>query len=62
MVNSQPWLYNPYTPFGPVVEKGSPAPFIDKSPIEIIASGGVHDVPWITSVVSEEGLYPGAGN
>lgn len=59
---AQPWLYNPYTPFGPVVEKKSPAPFIDRSPIEIITSGDVNDVPWITTVVSEEGLYPAAGD
>lgn len=54
----QPWLYNPFTPFGPVVEKYGDAPFIDQSPIDIIHSGNVEDVPWITSVVSEEGLYP----
>ncbi|KAK2580523.1 hypothetical protein KPH14_006257 [Odynerus spinipes] len=54
----QPWLYNPFTPFGPVVEKYGDAPFISQSPIEIIHSGNVQDVPWITSIVSEEGLYP----
>ncbi|XP_046484317.1 venom carboxylesterase-6-like [Neodiprion pinetum] len=56
-----PWLYNPFTPFGPVVEKGgSEFTFIDRSPIEIINSGQVQDVPWITSITSEEGLYPAA--
>ncbi|XP_043273322.1 uncharacterized protein [Venturia canescens] len=55
-----PWGYNPYTPFGPVVEKGSNAPFIDRSPIEIVSSGDVQDLPWITGVVQEEGLYPAA--
>ncbi|XP_046744719.1 venom carboxylesterase-6-like [Diprion similis] len=56
-----PWLYNPYSPFGPVVEKGgSEFTFIDKSPIEIINSGQVQDVPWITGITSEEGLYPAA--
>ncbi|XP_015597352.1 venom carboxylesterase-6 [Cephus cinctus] len=53
-----PWLYNPFTPFGPVVEKAGDAPFINRSPIEVITSGAVQDVPWITGVVSEEGLYP----
>ncbi|KAF7992725.1 hypothetical protein HCN44_005069 [Aphidius gifuensis] len=53
-----PWLYNPYTPFGPVVEKNSSKPFIDRSPIDIIASGDAANVPWLTSVTSEEGLYP----
>lgn len=58
---SQPWGYNPYTPFGPVVEKVGNAPFINRSPIEIITSGDAQDLPWITGVVSEEGLYPAAG-
>nr|XP_050870056.1 venom carboxylesterase-6-like [Vespula vulgaris] len=54
----QPWLYNPFTPFGPVVEKHGDAPFIDQSPIDIIQSGNAQDIPWITSTTSEEGLYP----
>ncbi|RLU21207.1 hypothetical protein DMN91_005580 [Ooceraea biroi] len=53
-----PFMYNPFTPFGPVPEKMSDAPFIDRTPAEIISSGEVQDVPWITGVVSEEGLYP----
>ncbi|XP_063990615.1 uncharacterized protein LOC135169494 [Diachasmimorpha longicaudata] len=56
----QPWLMNPFTPFGPVVEKNSSDPFIDRSPVEIIASGGAASVPWVASVVSEEGLFPAA--
>lgn len=59
--NFMPWLYNPYTPFGPVVEKESKKPFIDRSPAEIISSGDAADVPWLTSLTSEEGLYPAAG-
>ncbi|NP_001295468.1 venom carboxylesterase-6-like precursor [Athalia rosae] len=60
--NFMPWLYNPYTPFGPVVEKGGSdgTTFIDRSPIEIINSGDIMDVPWITGITSEEGLYPAA--
>ncbi|XP_043272746.1 venom carboxylesterase-6-like [Venturia canescens] len=54
------WLYNPFTPFGPVVENHSAKPFIDKSPIDAIESGEAADLPWITGVVTEEGLYPGA--
>lgn len=58
-----PWLFNPMTPFGPVVEKPSAeSPFITKIPHEIISRGEAYDVPWITGVVPEEGLYPGAGN
>ncbi|XP_020285973.1 venom carboxylesterase-6-like [Pseudomyrmex gracilis] len=54
----QTFFYNPFTPFGPVVEKGGDAPFIDRTPAEIVSSGDVQDISWITSVVSEEGLYP----
>lgn len=55
-------MYNPFTPFGPVPERfGDEAPFIDRTPAEIVSSGDVQDVPWITGVVSEEGLYPVAG-
>ncbi|XP_076182915.1 venom carboxylesterase-6 isoform X2 [Ptiloglossa arizonensis] len=52
------WLYNPATPFGPVIEKQKcPRPFIRRSPLELISKGQVLDRPWITGVVSEEGLY-----
>ncbi|KYM89950.1 Venom carboxylesterase-6 [Atta colombica] len=54
-----PFLYNPFTPYGPVVEKfGDEASFIDRTPVEIINSGDVQDIPWVTGVTSEEGLYP----
>ncbi|XP_011870237.1 PREDICTED: venom carboxylesterase-6-like isoform X2 [Vollenhovia emeryi] len=52
------FFFNPFSPFGPVVEKFGDAPFIDKTPVEIINNGEVQDVPWITGVTSEEGLYP----
>ena len=49
---------NPFTPFGPVPEKYGDEPFIDRTPAEIVNSGDVQDVPWVTGVVSEDGLYP----
>ncbi|KAF7996027.1 hypothetical protein HCN44_009065 [Aphidius gifuensis] len=56
-----PFFFNPMTPFGPVVEKPTAEqPFITRIPHEIIARGEAYDVPWITGVVPEEGLYPGA--
>lgn len=55
------FYYNPFTPFGPVPEKYSDEPFIDRTPVEIVNSGDVHDVPWVTGVTSDEGLYPVAG-
>lgn len=42
------------------MEKKSEQPFIDRSPVDIIASGDAADLPWVTSVTSEEGLYPSA--
>lgn len=44
-----------------MVEKSDNAPFLDRTPAEIVTSGDVQDVPWITSVVSEEGIWPVAG-
>ena len=58
----QHWHYNPFSPFGPVVEKGSENPFIDRPPIEIISSGNFADVPWISGLTQDEGLYPVAGS
>uniref|UniRef100_A0A0C9PV54 Carboxylic ester hydrolase n=2 Tax=Fopius arisanus TaxID=64838 RepID=A0A0C9PV54_9HYME len=58
--NFMPWLYNPYTPFGPVVEEKSAHSFIHRPPIDIIENGEAADVPWLTTVTSEEGLYPAA--
>ncbi|CAK9823159.1 Venom carboxylesterase-6 [Anthophora retusa] len=52
------FYYNPFTPFGPVPEKFGDEPFIDRTPVEIVSSGDVQDIPWITGVTSEEGLYP----
>ncbi|KAL0131422.1 hypothetical protein PUN28_002745 [Cardiocondyla obscurior] len=53
------FFYNPFTPFGPVAERfGDETPFIDRPPIEIVNSGDVQDIPWVTGVTSEEGLYP----
>uniref|UniRef100_A0A1B6DY64 Carboxylic ester hydrolase n=1 Tax=Clastoptera arizonana TaxID=38151 RepID=A0A1B6DY64_9HEMI len=54
------WLYNPYSPFGPTVERGGKTPFLEQDPYQILTSGNFQQVPWITSVTSEEGLYPGA--
>lgn len=58
----QPWLYNPYSPFGPVVEKKGKNRFLEDYPYNLLKNGKVQDLPWITSVTSEEGLYPASGN
>ncbi|XP_017753075.1 PREDICTED: venom carboxylesterase-6-like [Eufriesea mexicana] len=51
------WLTNPSVSFGPVVEEDGPHAFISRSPIDVINRGEAYDVPWISGVVSEEGLY-----
>ncbi|KAF5304384.1 hypothetical protein FQA39_LY09763 [Lamprigera yunnana] len=53
-----PWLYNPISPFGVVVDKWSPVPFLSAPPQVTLKEGKVVDVPWIFSHVESEGLYP----
>nr|AWW17128.1 carboxylesterase E13 [Subpsaltria yangi]AWW17130.1 carboxylesterase E15 [Subpsaltria yangi] len=53
-----PWHYNPYTPFGPVVEVGGLTPFLSQHPYEILSTGNIQDLPWLASVTAQEGLYP----
>ncbi|XP_023310995.1 venom carboxylesterase-6-like isoform X3 [Anoplophora glabripennis] len=46
----------PIAPFAPVVEKGSKNAFLDAKPYQLLKEGKVHDVPWITSYTTGEGL------
>ncbi|XP_023311605.1 venom carboxylesterase-6-like [Anoplophora glabripennis] len=46
----------PFAPFAPVVEKGSTNAFLDAEPYQLLKEGKVHDVPWITSFTTGEGL------
>lgn len=42
-----------------MVEKGvKNFTFIDRKPVDILASGDVQDVPWIYTAVKDEGLGP----
>ncbi|XP_059615444.1 venom carboxylesterase-6-like [Phlebotomus argentipes] len=54
----QPWLYNPFSPFGVVVEKKGVRPFLTDHPEDLIRKGRVSDLPWIVSLTDSEGLYP----
>ena len=47
--------------YPPVAENVKQNYFIDRSPEEILKSGEVYDVPWISGIVSEEGLFLTAG-
>ncbi|XP_058794428.1 venom carboxylesterase-6-like [Phymastichus coffea] len=47
--------------FGPVIERSGADPFIDDYPSDIMSQGKAYDVPWVTGVVSEEGLAVSRG-
>jgi bile salt-stimulated lipase len=53
------YLFTPYAPFSPVIEKGSNS-FLNESPYELIAKGQIEDLPWIVSNTAHEGMLPGA--
>ncbi|XP_039294745.1 venom carboxylesterase-6 isoform X1 [Nilaparvata lugens] len=56
-----PFLYNPYSPFGPVVEpEGVKDAFLSRHPYDIIKDGQTARVPWLAGFTTEEGLYPAA--
>lgn len=55
------FLYNPFSPFGVVVEpQGTANPFLAMHPYVILKNKQVLDLPWIATHVQSEGLYPGA--
>ncbi|RZC33704.1 venom carboxylesterase-6-like [Asbolus verrucosus] len=56
----QPWLYNPFSPFGLVVDSWSADPVLPSHPYNLIRNKQVADLPWIASFTSSEGLYPAA--
>ncbi|KAF5304022.1 hypothetical protein FQA39_LY01807 [Lamprigera yunnana] len=46
----------PISPFGPVIEKKSETAFLSKNPHSLLKEGAVHDVPWLSSATTDEGL------
>lgn len=56
----QPFLYNPYDPFGvvpePIDQKG--IPFITEYPLSYIKSGKLQNKPWLITETKDEGMYP----
>lgn len=53
-------MYNPFSPFGVVVDKWSPNPVLPEHPYFLLKNKRVQDVPWLASNVQAEGLYPAA--
>lgn len=57
------FLFNPFSPFGIVVEPPSVKigeAFLSKHPYQMLKNGEFHQLPWITSICKDEGLYPAA--
>lgn len=51
-----------FTPFTPTMEApGVREPFLSQYPYHAAMAGAMAKLPLITSVTSEEGLYPAAG-
>ncbi|KAJ2949302.1 hypothetical protein O0L34_g6254 [Tuta absoluta] len=55
------WKVHMFTPFIPTAEAPNVRePFLTQYPFHAAQSGAMHNLPLITSVTSEEGLYPAA--
>lgn len=54
----QPFLYNPFSPFGVVVEPKHSGAFLSERPIDILRLRHYQELPWIASATEAEGLYP----
>uniref|UniRef100_A0A8D8SMT7 Carboxylic ester hydrolase n=1 Tax=Cacopsylla melanoneura TaxID=428564 RepID=A0A8D8SMT7_9HEMI len=56
----QPITYNPFSPWGPTVDSFAKNPILTDYPSALIKQGKIADIPWLNSVTTAEGLYPGA--
>ncbi|CAO1363125.1 unnamed protein product [Diamesa serratosioi] len=56
----QPFLYNPFSPFGVVVEQASPTAFLTDYPENILKNKKSKNLPWLATICQDEGLYPAA--
>lgn len=56
------YLYNPFTPFGPVVDKWAETPFLPEHPLILMKKTQITDVPIMFTFAECEGLYPVMGN
>jgi carboxylesterase type B len=54
----QPFLYNPFSPFGVSVEKDHDGAFLIEQPLKSLKKGNIRKVNWILTQVQDEGLYP----
>jgi carboxylesterase type B len=58
----QGFMYNPFSPFGVVVEKPLPGAYMINNPRDVIKRQNpiYYQLPWILSQTDDEGLYPAA--
>lgn len=52
------WYEYPLAPFAPIIENKSKTAFLTEHPYKLLKNGFVKDLPWITSVTTEEGIFP----
>jgi len=57
----QEWKELPFAPLGPVVEPPGVNRFLPKAPVDVIANGEAHDLPWMTGFTTDEGIYTASG-
>lgn len=56
----QSFLYNPFSPFGVVVESKDKSSFLSAQPRQLLENQSFNSRPWITTMTRDEGLYPAA--
>lgn len=54
----QPFLYNPFSPFGVSVEVQHNGAFLTEHPMKALENGNIRKLPWILTQTQDEGLYP----
>jgi carboxylesterase type B len=54
----QYFMYNPFSPFGVVVEPASETAFLTDTPDNLLDQGLFLDRPWMLTETKDEGLYP----
>ncbi|XP_022907877.2 venom carboxylesterase-6-like [Onthophagus taurus] len=55
----RPWGFYPYSPIGVTIEEPMKDSYLPDHPISLLSKKAFHDLPWINTYTSEEGLYPG---
>ncbi|XP_014273010.1 esterase FE4 [Halyomorpha halys] len=54
------WFYNPFSPYGLVVEPPGPNAFLPDSPMNLLKQAKGSDVPIMVTFAKDEGLFPAA--